>query len=230
MAEAQGIQLPVRACGECTMCCKLLGVMELKKRAGVWCPHCAIGSGCKIYIQRPPSCQDFMCLWLQGGLPEKMKPNKLRAVVSVTDDAEHLQVFIPVDQPDLYRRGPLASWTSNMLTQGVEIIVICGDRRKLLSARPETIRAWHEANLGGLALDNAKGWEADLIPESVIAYYRNSGRAGAIMAGRRMTPDALSVLTDNGQIEEWWRDAQEQWHLCEHSASENLSINPQGGG
>ena len=65
-----------RECGECTACCKTHGVRELSKNAGVWCPHCNIGKGCKIYSERPKSCQNFQCSWLVGlGLME-YRPDK----------------------------------------------------------------------------------------------------------------------------------------------------------
>src|SRR5882724_2041221 len=57
---------PDNKCGTCTMCCKLLFVNELKKPKNTWCEHCAIGTGCKVYQDRPASCAGFKCLWLQS--------------------------------------------------------------------------------------------------------------------------------------------------------------------
>jgi hypothetical protein len=54
-----------RACGACTLCCKLVPVAELKKAAGVRCEHQRASKGCAIYSSRPGSCRDWFCRWLQ---------------------------------------------------------------------------------------------------------------------------------------------------------------------
>jgi hypothetical protein len=44
--------VPGRACGSCTLCCKVVGVLEIGKAAGAWCPHCAGAKRCTIYEAR----------------------------------------------------------------------------------------------------------------------------------------------------------------------------------
>ena len=64
-----------RACGTCTMCCKVYRIPILNKQEGKWCAHCAIGSGCRIYEDRPEQCRSFVCLWLQDvTMPPEWKP------------------------------------------------------------------------------------------------------------------------------------------------------------
>ena len=53
-----------RQCGDCSLCCKVLGIPELEKPKDVWCPNFAAGAGCRIYADRPPSCRNFACQWL----------------------------------------------------------------------------------------------------------------------------------------------------------------------
>lgn len=72
----------VRTCGGCTACCKTHAVHELPKKAGVWCTHCDIGKGCKIYEGRPRGCADFQCGWLLGMWNEEDRPDKLKIVPS----------------------------------------------------------------------------------------------------------------------------------------------------
>jgi len=36
-----GTPIPDRACGNCTLCCKVNGVPELEKPVDEWCKHCA---------------------------------------------------------------------------------------------------------------------------------------------------------------------------------------------
>ena len=78
-----------RECGSCTMCCKLLNIVdpELTKPAYKWCQHCDIGKGCKIYSTRPEACKAFECLWLQdrrGVFPDDARPDKSGVVLRPT--------------------------------------------------------------------------------------------------------------------------------------------------
>lgn len=58
---------PGRDCGNCSMCCKLLHVIELDKPANQWCEHCRPGrGGCSIYDTRPHICRNFACGWLMS--------------------------------------------------------------------------------------------------------------------------------------------------------------------
>lgn len=65
-----------RTCGGCTACCKTHGVKELSKPGGAWCEHCDVGQGCKIYSERPNSCQQYKCAWLVGIGLEEYRPDK----------------------------------------------------------------------------------------------------------------------------------------------------------
>ena len=50
-------------CGECTLCCTLCAVEDIKKPAGVECVNCS--DKCDIYEDRPQGCRDFNCAYLQ---------------------------------------------------------------------------------------------------------------------------------------------------------------------
>lgn len=77
-------------CGSCTACCRVFDIPELKKPAGKWCEHCAIGKGCKVYDDRPQMCVEFECLWLlsqkredpQEHLPPELRPDRCKVVFS----------------------------------------------------------------------------------------------------------------------------------------------------
>lgn len=72
-----------RECGTCKACCTAEGVHELYKRPGEPCQFlCA--SGCGNYEKRPPSCQQFDCLWLQGVFEEDARPDVREVVFSMT--------------------------------------------------------------------------------------------------------------------------------------------------
>jgi hypothetical protein len=75
-----------RRCGECTLCCKLLPVRELKKPANTRCDHQS-RKGCAIYHQLgfPPSCQLWNCAWL-AGVEDLVRPDRCGWVVDVMPD------------------------------------------------------------------------------------------------------------------------------------------------
>jgi hypothetical protein len=79
------MQLPDRACGTCTLCCKLLEIdtSELTKPPGVWGQHCTPGQGCGIYPTRPRLCRTFACGWLiNPRLGAEWKPNRAKIVLN----------------------------------------------------------------------------------------------------------------------------------------------------
>jgi len=48
LARIDAMVVAGRACGTCTLCCKVVAVTELAKAAGQWCLHCRPGRGCSI--------------------------------------------------------------------------------------------------------------------------------------------------------------------------------------
>ena len=66
-----------KACGTCSMCCKLPSIAELEKPAGVWCQHVLKGKGCGIYEARPEVCRAFRCSWLRDpDSPDSWRPDR----------------------------------------------------------------------------------------------------------------------------------------------------------
>ena len=76
----------MRQCGGCTLCCKLLPVRELQKKANTRCEHQS-RKGCAIYHQLgfPPSCGLWNCTWL-GGEEDLVRPDRCGWVVDVVPD------------------------------------------------------------------------------------------------------------------------------------------------
>lgn len=71
---------PSRSCGDCRLCCKVLGIHELAKEPGSWCRH-ACSSGCAIYESRPFECRSYVCSWLAGTFRDEDRPDRSRLVV-----------------------------------------------------------------------------------------------------------------------------------------------------
>jgi hypothetical protein len=67
-----------RGCGDCQVCCTVVGVQELHKPSWTRCANqCAIG--CAIYPERPTTCRGYSCLWAAGLLSgeEDRRPDRL---------------------------------------------------------------------------------------------------------------------------------------------------------
>jgi hypothetical protein len=75
---------PARSCGDCRLCCKVLGIQELEKEPWSWCRF-ACSKGCAIYDSRPFECRSYVCSWLAGSFRDEDRPDRARVVVHVLD-------------------------------------------------------------------------------------------------------------------------------------------------
>jgi hypothetical protein len=78
---------PTRRCGDCTACCTTLAIEEIEKPAFAACAHDRSGSGgrgCGVYTDRPSACRNFRCLWLDGHLGERDRPDRLGVIFTTT--------------------------------------------------------------------------------------------------------------------------------------------------
>jgi hypothetical protein len=87
-----------RVCGSCTLCCKLLGVEAVNKKAGERCRYQRTGKGCTAYHRLnevAPECKLWSCRWLvdssAAGLP---RPDRCHYVIDLMPD------FITQEHPD----------------------------------------------------------------------------------------------------------------------------------
>ena len=104
-----------RACGACSLCCKLLPIAALDKPHDRWCMHCRPGAGgCTIYDSRPQTCRSFSCHWLAdasfGDHWAPLKAKMLVQVARVDDAAYECFVDVHVDRggADGWREEPYA--------------------------------------------------------------------------------------------------------------------------
>jgi hypothetical protein len=157
-----------RACGTCTLCCKVAAVEELAKPIGAWCPHCRQKSGCTIYSARPVSCRTFHCQWLlENGLGPEWKPERAKFALVKSAGGTHLTALVDPGFPSAWRRSPyyenLKKWAVEATQKlpdlwlvdvmiGQRCIVILPDREVdigILGA-DELIRLEHAGTPGGL--------------------------------------------------------------------------------
>src|SRR5262245_23362328 len=114
------------------MCCKLIAVDELNRPKDAWCRLCDVGKGCTIYPERPPSCQEFKCLWLQGIGPDSIRPDRSKVVMAATKDDKEVHMHVDPNRPDAWNglRGMIKMFVRN----GYQVFLIRGDKKILVRA------------------------------------------------------------------------------------------------
>ncbi len=76
-----------RACSSCQLCCKLVPVASLGKRAGERCRHQRHGKGCGIYARRPGECGVWSCAWLTRDVHDGIgRPDRVHYVIDPMRD------------------------------------------------------------------------------------------------------------------------------------------------
>lgn len=129
-----------RHCGSCTLCCKLVPVRELDKKAGQRCQHQSHAKGCKVYQRpgMPMSCSLWSCRWLtQADTAGLSRPDRSHYVidmmpdfVSVLDHAtgqrmsiEVIQIWIDPNFPDAHRDPALRAYLEEYGKRGIMALV-----------------------------------------------------------------------------------------------------------
>ena len=151
-----------RHCGECTLCCKLLPVVELDKGANTRCQHQRSGKGCRVYGQRamPPSCRLWSCRWLNGDAADIRRPDRSHYVIDVLPDyitmqdnetgelhkIPVLQIWVDPDYPDAHRDPQLRAYLDEKGKQGHMALVRYDNKRGFVLAAPSIASdgEWHE--------------------------------------------------------------------------------------
>jgi hypothetical protein len=138
-----------RECGDCSLCCKVLGIPELNKAKDAWCPNFAAGIGCHIYADRPPSCRNFVCRWMSDpAMGPEWKPSICKMVIDTRRSLFVVHVDPAVTKP--WRAEPYFSVLKRLsargLTRGTMVMVI--ERRRTIVVLPD-----REVDLGFLGPD-----------------------------------------------------------------------------
>jgi hypothetical protein len=123
---------PERTCGTCTLCCKVMGIVELEKPPDRWCAHCKPGQGCDIYETRPTSCRTFVCGWLTDPtMPAEMRPDRTKVVLYADANGRLVAQCDPA-QPLAWRKEPtyglLRRWAETARARGTLVTVVVGER------------------------------------------------------------------------------------------------------
>lgn len=122
-----------RACGGCTLCCKVLSITELQKPQGTWCKHCDVGKGCKIYDDRPDECRTFYCGYLAwDAVGEEWFPAKSKMVVVAELEGARVAIHVDPGRPGAWREKPFYSaikhWSAEAARHMHQVVVMIGKR------------------------------------------------------------------------------------------------------
>lgn len=130
-----------RICGECSMCCKLMEIVELSKPVGQWCEHVRKKNGCAIYSDRPGSCSGFGCGYLHWPIAgDHWFPAKSKMVI-VAEDQSRMAVHVDPNTPHVWKSEPyysdLKRWAWHAADyQFQQIVVVIG--RKMIAILPDS--------------------------------------------------------------------------------------------
>jgi hypothetical protein len=130
----------MRQCGDCQLCCRLLPVRELDKRANTKCQHQTFAKGCGVYHKpgMPPSCAIWNCRWLVNNDTAKMsRPDRSHYVIDIMPDyiqlvpdggaepviVEVVQVWCDPHHPDAHRDPDLRAYLERRGQESIAALV-----------------------------------------------------------------------------------------------------------
>ena len=128
---------PGRACGSCTLCCKVYALPEFEKPPGIWCKHCTPGQGCGVHDSLPEQCRRFFCLWMTDGtMPDDWRPDRARFVLSLYPPNGFVYGQVDPGSPQSWRRQPyfdrLKAMARSLIEQRRHLIMFVGDDATLI--------------------------------------------------------------------------------------------------
>lgn len=125
--------MTTRQCGDCTLCCKLMGVPELKKPAARWCELCDQGKGCSAYEERPPSCRNFQCFWLMDeNFPDEFRPDRIGALASFNDTPDSVVLHVDPARRKAMRSREVNAMIDALLKVYARVFVVSGKESALI--------------------------------------------------------------------------------------------------
>lgn len=129
-----------KTCGECGLCCKLIGVKSLAKPQSVWCRSYRKGSGCQIYHDRPDDCRAFICYWLHlPNLGDDWRPDRCGFLMHIAEGGSRLNIEVDQGSAQAWRHEPFYStfrgWAAKGGPRGLTLLVWIG--RRCIEIQPD---------------------------------------------------------------------------------------------
>jgi len=173
-------------CGDCFACCRALPIIqpELKKEAGVLCPHHNGGRhGCTIYETRPTVCRGFLCGWrLVPELGDSWRPDRsgiLPVLVEKADVPENHRAagdgfnFIIIGGEPAIRRSAFADYVGTLVRRSVAVYLSDGTPKTLINPYLEKQAAMRD--LAGLTTMLLHIYRLHLEQKKLIRQARQAG-------------------------------------------------------
>lgn len=153
----------MRQCGDCQLCCKLLPVPPLQKKAGQRCKFQKFGKGCTVYhtTKMPVECGVWNCRWLVNDDTDDLaRPDRAHYVIDLMPDfitvrpdaispplnIQVVQIWIDPNFPDAHRDPALRRYMVRRAQDGIATLIRF-DARKALTIFPPPFDEqgeWHE--------------------------------------------------------------------------------------
>jgi len=165
--DSESPLVPGRACGSCTLCCKLLVIPELNKPGDVMCSYAVAGKGCAIHDRRPRFCHQYFCGWrLDPNIDAQWKPEICGFLLSINLYYSALMVMVDPARPLAWRMQPyharLREWAGRAFKENKRIVaMVAGEATVVLPDRDvpigrivsgEEIVVWREGSTYGASL------------------------------------------------------------------------------
>jgi hypothetical protein len=148
--------MAMRQCGSCNLCCKLLPVPPLGKKAGERCKHQRHRTGCVVYHKpgMPPECALWNCRWLVANdTADLRRPDHAHYVIDVMPDhitlqdnqtgatmaIEVVQIWIDPAHPHAHRDPALRRYLLRRGEEGIAALVRYDSRRAVVIIPPNMI-------------------------------------------------------------------------------------------
>lgn len=119
-------------CGQCSLCCRLLGIVTLAKMPGTWCQFCKPGrGGCQLHEEpeMPDECTNYVCLWLQckqegTPLPDDLRPDRSKVIIDARLGTLAHNVRCDPAYPDAWRNPDIQRILGTIASTGSTIYLI----------------------------------------------------------------------------------------------------------
>jgi hypothetical protein len=115
-------------------------VVELAKPPHQWCDLCVKGKGCTIYDNRPQSCIDFACVWLQAPpseLDDRLRPDRVGVVLQPAKSGRGLVAHCDPQTPTAWRRPLILDVLKRVARGGDHASAIAGNRYWIITEKTE---------------------------------------------------------------------------------------------
>jgi hypothetical protein len=115
-----------------------MGIKDIAKPAGEWCPHCSPGVGCALHPTHPLSCQQFACLWLTSPrIPDSLRPDRTKVVLLQDPDSGRLIAHCDPNVSAPWRNEPIYSFLKNAAragwANGGHVVAVSGSIQSLIT-------------------------------------------------------------------------------------------------